>query len=221
MKTHTVLSASVIRSFGPRLFDPIVSEFQSALKSKYRFQVGPQANPSVGLIAAYQAGRFSRKGKSIHVDQLNITYLDASRVTSIGVLTKSTTDDGVGFLDDLMSWAKRRYRLKAPQTFPTFYHSQLEVVFDAPFSQSFPTLQSLGKTVQSYLSNYGFDGPVYEPTSVLMFFDARDQQPPVPTPFSIERRVATSFSDNKFFSQAPLTTKDHLAVLKQFEKSLG
>ncbi len=221
MKNHTVLSASVIRSFGPRLLDPIVSEFQSAIKSKYRFQIGPQANPQIGLVAAYQAGRFSRKGKSIPIDQLNITYIDASRVTSIGVLTKGATDDGVGFLDDLMSWAKRKYRLNAPETFPTFYHSQLEVVFDVSLSQGFPTLQSLGKTVQSYLSKYGTKFPEYEPTSIVMFTDTSNVQVPVPTPLAIERRVGAPFSENKFFSQAPLTTKDHLAVLKQFEKSLS
>jgi hypothetical protein len=220
MKNHTVLSASVIRSFKPRLLDPVVSEFQGAIKRRYHFDVGPQVNQQVGLMAGFQSGRFSRKGRSIPIDQLNITYIDA-RVTSIGVLTKRSTDDGVAFLDDLMSWAKRKYHVDATETFPTFYHSQLEVVFDVPLNQGFPNLKSLGQTVQHHLSKYGIDSPEYEPASIIMFIDTLNKQPPAPTPFAIERRVGSQFSDNKFFSQAPLTTADHLVVLKQFENSLS
>jgi hypothetical protein len=220
MKNHTVLSASVIRSFKPRLLDPVVGEFLGVIKRKYHFDIGPQVNQQAGLMAGFQSGRFSRKKRSIPIDQLNITYIDA-RVTSIGVLTKSSTDDGVAFLDDLMTWAKRQYRLDATETFPTFFHSQLEVVLDVPLGQGFPTLQSLGRTVQRHLSRYGIPTSEYEPTSIVMFIDTLNKQPPAPTAFAIERRVGAPFSENKFFSQAPLTTADHLAVLKQLEKSLG
>jgi hypothetical protein len=219
MKNHTVLTASVVRSYKARLLDPVVSEFQGAIKRRYHFDVGPQVNQQAGLMAGFQSGRLSRKGRSIPIDQLNITYIDA-RVTSIGVLTKRSTDDGVAFLDDLMTWAKRKYRLDVTETFPTFYHSQLEVVFDVPLNKGFPNLQSLGQTVQRLLTKYGIDGPEYEPTSITMFIDTLNKQPPVPTPFAIERRVGSRFSENKFYSQAPLTTSDHLVVLKQFEKYL-
>jgi hypothetical protein len=220
MKHHTVLSASVIRSFKPRLLDPIVGEFIGAIKRRYHFDAGPQVNQQIGLMAGFQSGRFSWKRRSIPIDQLNITYID-QRVTSIGVLTKRSTDDGVAFLDDLMSWAKRQYRLNATETFPTFYHSQLEVVFDVEPKRGFPSLQSLGQTVQRHLSKYGIESPEYEPTSIIMFIDTLNKQAPAPTPFAIERRVGSEFSENKFFSQAPLTTADHLAVLKQFEESLS
>ena len=42
-----------------------------------------------------------------------------------------------------------------------------------------------------------------------------------PSPFSIERRVNTPFSENTYFSAAPLGTFAHLELLQQFETALG
>ena len=39
--------------------------------------------------------------------------------------------------------------------------------------------------------------------------------------FSIQRRDNTPFSENKYFSDAPLPTDVHIQLLEQFEKDLS
>ena len=39
--------------------------------------------------------------------------------------------------------------------------------------------------------------------------------------FSIQRRDNTPFSENKYFSDAPLPTDTHIHLLEQFEKDLS
>jgi hypothetical protein len=40
-------------------------------------------------------------------------------------------------------------------------------------------------------------------------------------PFSIHRRLDVPFSDDKYFSEAPLETETHLEILAQFEKDVA
>lgn len=42
-----------------------------------------------------------------------------------------------------------------------------------------------------------------------------------PSPFTIERRANVPFSENTYFSAAPLGTSEHLALLQEFENVLG
>ena len=38
-----------------------------------------------------------------------------------------------------------------------------------------------------------------------------------PSPFTIERRADTLFSESKYFSSAPLPTDEHISMLEAFE----
>jgi hypothetical protein len=40
---------------------------------------------------------------------------------------------------------------------------------------------------------------------------------PLHAPFTIQRRAETAFAENKYFSEAPLPTNEHVALLETFE----
>ena len=38
--------------------------------------------------------------------------------------------------------------------------------------------------------------------------------------FSIQRRIEAPFSDNKYYSESPLQTEEHIKVLEEFEEAI-
>jgi hypothetical protein len=64
--------------------------------------------------------------------------------------------------------------------------------------------------------------PAYEFGGFSMNIDVikSEDLKPMPQPFAIERRVGSTYDEKKYFSQAPLRTQDHQAVLEQIEQIL-
>jgi hypothetical protein len=218
----TVISASAIRSLKPRLLDSLSFDFYKKIKDKYHFEIAPnpQQIPTAGVPAAvFQYGKLKKGTREITIEQLNISYIDV-RATSIGALTKTSTEDGSLFLDHLLEWAHRQFGIDTTAISPTFFHSQYEVVFEIPISKAFGKLEGLVKETSERLAEYGFGDHRFEIANFSMYTDTLNKQPPLPTPFVIERRVGAPYSENKFFSQAPLKSADHERVLRHFEKSL-
>jgi hypothetical protein len=60
---------------------------------------------------------------------------------------------------------------------------------------------------------------IFEPTAILINADL-SQAKIGPAIFSVERRADIPFSENIYFSSAPLRTSEHLDVVKEFEASL-
>ena len=50
-------------------------------------------------------------------------------------------------------------------------------------------------------------------------FDRTNRQHPI-SDFSIQRRADTPYTDKKYFSQAPVSTEEHLKLLEEFESEL-
>jgi hypothetical protein len=59
----------------------------------------------------------------------------------------------------------------------------------------------------------------YDVTHFGLDFD-KTATPLVAAPFSIQRRGNALFSENKYFSEAPLPTDAHIRLLEQFETDL-
>jgi hypothetical protein len=188
-------------------------DFYREIKRYYNFDQGPTQNPSG--TNQFHFGRFG----DISIEQINLTSID-QRATSIGVLTKMSTDDGIAVSDDLLKWAANTYKLDIKEIEPVFYHSQVEVTFDGSFAK-LAGLQILGARVSDFLRQYGFkEGPTYDLSGFSLHLDTVGYLGPVPTPFTLERRVGARFDENKFFSQAPLQTKDHERILGELESLL-
>ena len=61
---------------------------------------------------------------------------------------------------------------------------------------------------------------VFEPSAILIGADL-SQLKIGPSAFSIERRSETPFSENEYFSAAPLGTAEHLELISEVEAALA
>jgi hypothetical protein len=225
MKHLSVLLASAIRSYKPRLFDaqsPYV--LTEAVKDKYQFKTAPsveQLTQNSNGPFNFVYGKFDFKGRTIIIEQLLVTYVGIL-ATSIGASTKTHTDDSDAFLDDLSEWMHKEYGVDTETAYPNYYHSVVEAVLDRPLGSCFPQLQSLSNILASKVEGYGYKCPSpFELSGFSMHFDTASQtQPPYLSAFSIERRDGSPYSANKYFSRAPLRTKDHKDVLAILEETL-
>jgi hypothetical protein len=223
MESFSVIRASAFRALKPFLFDKIIPlELATVVKQRYGFikssEVGLLAQP-----ADFQAGKFTQASRTVAIEQFLVAYI-GNRATSLGASTRESTDASDTFLNDVVQWASIEYGLDTAEVFPRSYFSQVEFVLSKPLSRHFTELGEIGEAITSYVQGYGLkECPSYEFGGFSMHFDLvkNDNLKPSPQPFAIERRVGSSYDERKYFSQAPLRTQDHKAVLERLEKLLN
>lgn len=213
----TVLVASTIASLRPRLFDATSAfEIVDAVAERYHFKGLPTPEQLSSGPANLRFGSFERDGKRITIEQFLVTYVDI-RATSIGVVTKTSTDDTQYFLNDLFDWASEAFGIDITRIYPDYFHSILELTFSETLN-SFREFHSVGEKITSFLTTYGIKTPGYQVTGVNLHVDPTIQVTPNLLPFTFERRAGAAFDDNRYFSQAPLKTDDHKKVLVEIER---
>lgn len=181
------------------------------LKDRYSFVGVPKdedllpSDPPKG--AEFHLGKLVRGDKEIIVDRLTV-WRD-------GIVADSTssTDDMDFFVNDLAEWA-RAAAPKAIISGPHYYLSHLEIRMDKPLALYTPQLRESGGTISELLSSYGIATPRYETSVIHLYFDIFGKGSPVPGLFSLERRQNAAWSENLWFSQAPLKTSDHFSLLR-------
>jgi hypothetical protein len=222
VESFSVIRASAFRALKPVLFDKIVPlELATKVKEKYGFIAAPGAN-ILNQPADFQAGKFVYHGKSTSVEQLFVAYV-GNRATSIGASTRISTDASEAFLQELSDWIAKEYELDTNEILPRAYFSQVEFVLPQSLSQHFAQLQQIGAAITTFVQGYGLENcPLYEFDGFSMNFDAVkfEDLKPMPQPFAIARRVGSKYEENKYFSQAPLRTQDHLVILERVEQLL-
>jgi hypothetical protein len=216
-----VLRAASFRALRPRLLDSVIlAELIEAVKTKYKFRQVPTIAEVAEKPANFGYGEIKREDTLIVIEQLLVSYVGI-QATSIGASTRTSTEDSSFFLDELVGWVGERYHLDVAPVFPPAYHSSLEVVFDAPISRRFDELRPIGQEVTSLVKGYGLQNcPEYQLEGLSMHFEPNPALLPAPLAFIVERRIGSRYEENRYFSQAPLKTKDHEVVLAQLEKIL-
>ena len=185
----------------------------AALVEKFNFQVFPTKpedfNEQTGI--TFQSGKF--EGGTIEQVQI-FTH---------GILldTRISTDASEELLHDTLVWAKATLGLHYEDNMIKREALVSQLTFESSLSLNKlnPVLADVSKFVTDNLpSNIG-QKPSYETTGVVINIDPTASKL-TPGMFSIERRAELPFSDNKYFSNAPLSTKDHVAALEELEKAL-
>jgi hypothetical protein len=162
-----------------------------------------------------------RVGKMIHGN--NEVSVGEFALYSDGlVVTTFTTDEGELFLTDLTAWAKKElgFRDLNPARVRTLYLSNVIVEFESSPNSLVNKFSLLSETLTTVLQKtYGIETPV-QLSQFGMNIDRTSSVVPNIGHFSLERRVNQPYSTNRFFSSAPLKTKDHLAFLETMESTL-
>jgi hypothetical protein len=140
----------------------------------------------------------------------------------IVVDTASSTSDSEIVLVETLTWLSEKYSMqfKPSMISRRAYVSQLTFYSDAGLVNVNEALSKLARRVSNRLPEFFKQEITYEPTAIVVGYDATKVKQ-APAVFTIERRVEVPFSENKYFSSAPLPTDDHIAALEEFETALS
>lgn len=125
-------------------------------------------------------------------------------------------------VDDLITWAEQVLGLRSPITeIPKKYDNAVVVEFETDIGKHFSVLDGLIHSYSEALSSL-YDQPISTSFSRVDFgFDPTEVNLAVGTRFTIERRLGSPFSSNRYHCVAPLKTETHIELLEKFESSLG
>jgi len=140
------------------------------------------------------------------------------------VEARSKTQILDAFLDDLLDWGTKEFGLEAVPVLPVERHYESAVVVQSKtdLSKVLRPLHVIAEELNKLMEKSTFKPRPFEPTGLIFSVDqtaegSRRKEPKV----IVDRRVGTSFNENIFYSQGPLPTDDHLALLGRLEALAG
>lgn len=225
MKLLSVNTARSIRLLETRYLNPrgknIEYELIEWLKKTYQFQKFPDFPlkdvETQGLV--FSGGRFpcgkdeDGKDKNIYVD---LTIFNDGVVAN----TRSSTKDADEFLSEALILVAGEFHLAySPEMVrKKLYLSEVEIKLDKALKFLNPKLEQFAIRISSLHES---SPPIaYDFSSIGFWPDPAIQQMP-PSPFRVERKLNTAWSENKYYSAAPLHTDHHLKLLEEFETILS
>lgn len=189
--------------------------------SEYQFSMSPTLPPGVPTAAlpvhTHQSGLFvDDDGERYPIVQLSV-------VGNGEIITAATTDIAekilnhfIGRLDDVFGYRFASSRQKR------VYHSQVVCQIEPSIELRLKEIGIIENLINKHIprpdmpfkiKRLAFGGgdisPFFMPTSM----DAIEH-----ADFIIERRAGEPYSENRYFSSAPLRTAEHLALLEEFEQ---
>jgi hypothetical protein len=137
------------------------------------------------------------------------------------VETRSNTSDSKQILEEMLVWGAEKFGLnyKSGMIKRFAYVSNLTFYSDAPILNISSALSNLAAKTSALITEIWQEPVSYEPLSVAVGHDPLSRKNPIAT-FTIQRRAETKFSENKYFSESPLPTDEHLKLLVEYEKDL-
>ena len=208
----TVLIAATIKSYKPRLFDAISPyALLEKVEKRYKFKSAPtyeqiakdEKGPFNFVYGTFQAG-----DRVLTIEQFVIQYVGVY-TTTVAASIKTDTDDVDLFLSEIEQMAHQEFKVDTTKVNPDYHNSVLEVKFDKPISAYFAQLDKLVQRLKNKVEEYGFRNRNFEVAGFSVQVDSTNQQLPQLGSFTLERRAGAPFSENRYFSQAPLRTADH------------
>jgi len=130
--------------------------------------------------------------------------------------TMSSSNDSDDFLRDLIGWMVSECGLKAPTTVRAGYVSQIDFECEVPLSKINPHLDEFTKVLEQIAKPA--DGKVRRfDLGAIHFWTEDATVTGAPAIVKFERKLNAPFSANHYFSQAPVETEVHVALIEEFE----
>ncbi len=136
--------------------------------------------------------------------------------------TRVSTSVSQSILEEMLSWAKAEFGINySPNSIKRFgFISDVTFYSDVPILDVNPAVKELGRKCGEVLSGIWQEPLIYEPYTVRVGHDPTARKSTI-APFMIEHRQEARFSENKYFSEAPLPTDMHWSLLEQFENDMA
>jgi hypothetical protein len=186
-----------------------------AIASKYVFTQSP-SNPTREDIdkngLKFLAGQFEFKKKRTNISEF-VVFNDGI------VASSASTEAADAFLEDVYAFLRSEFQFREiVSTVKRVYVSNLVVELGPSLSSALGSYQQIAKLVAEKLNEV--DGRQYPVELARIDFalnkDPEFRPPNIPR-LTIEKRAHAPFSQHRYFSTAPMSTRDHLTILEQLE----
>lgn len=185
-------------------------ELGKALVARYNFQKFPQKPEDFD----------ETKGVTFASGKLGNTVIEQVVIYTYGIMldTRVSTAESKRVLEESLQWGAKELGLayKPSMTRRWQYLSQITFNSKVQFMAAKSALQRLADRVTENVAEVTGESLKYELTSFILNYDQLTRKHPLGY-FSIQRRENTPFSENKYFSDAPLPTDVHMKLIEQFE----
>jgi hypothetical protein len=186
-----------------------------ALAKRYRFSKSPQhlmdMNSSNAL--EFSAGTFA-KSKKLDL-RVGLSIYNNAVVAD----TLSSTDDAELFLQDVAQWAAKEYALSVDTAIVRkSYLNHMDVKFDYAVQIANPKLDFVVSRLNAQPRS--IDGKIVPFGFGSLALWTQHINTPQGQAFRLEHKHDTAFTDNTYFSIAPLQTQEHTSLLEDIEKAL-
>jgi len=184
------------------------------LVNTYKFRKVPSLEeiPDLSKGMKFELGNFDIGGDYPIV--VNLTFYSDGMVAD----SHSSTSHTDAFLEDIYTKFSELFKMPPGESIikQRLHLSQLFVSTDKSLQTINPKLNLISK----YLSESVEEGSNIFQTGGISFWPDQTSKVP-PTPFSFERAVGAPFSENRYYSAAPLPTDKHLELLDMLENILS
>lgn len=186
------------------------------LKKTYHFQKFPSSEFDFDKdtkTLSFSGGKFrtTYDGKEQHIAVGLSIYNDG-----VVVNTESSTRNNDKFLDETLRAVAKDFDLVYPENIRRkLYYSEMDVRLDRPIKLLNPKLEQLANQISELREgptvNFEFSGVSFlpEPSAQAMTLG-----------IAIERKINSEWSENRYWTRAPLQTDAHVKLLKEFEALL-
>jgi hypothetical protein len=163
--------------------------------------------------------------KGIHFETGKWNNIGIERVAlfSWGVVvdTNASTDTSEAILKDILDWGAEKFGTSNRPDLITrkAYLSELIFTSDISLNAINPKIQALSSKITDSISKHFHQQLDYEIGGIALHFDTRHSKQ-LFAAFKVERLENTPYPDNKYYSGAQLPTKEHIALLNEFEAAL-
>jgi hypothetical protein len=219
MKRISVLQAQSVKAvnISPTGWFGYLPDAVDAFTKEYKFVKSPTTASEIIPIDAekpivFREGKLDLKDRSIIISELQVF-----RAGLIAFVRTNTTEGDI-VTEHIMEWAKSHFKLTFEPIRPIGHYSQLEVQFEGPFAELLKPLSDIGEAITKGLDDFWKPRPNYELVGLNFGYDPFATPKFAPSIFKIERRVEIPFDSHLYFSEAAMTTDNHVAVLEKFER---
>lgn len=189
-------------------------ELTKTLVARYNFQKFPQTLEDFD----------ESKGVTFAVGRLGDTVIEQLVIYTYGIMldTRVSTQESRRLLEEAFEWGRKElgFVYKPAMVKRWQYASQVTFRSTSPMTGANSAVGKLAASVAKGVADIMGENLKYDLAILSVDYDQLTRKHPLGR-FSIQRRDNTPFSENKYFSDAPLPTDIHIQLLEQFEKDLS
>jgi hypothetical protein len=227
MQLLTVLQAQTVRTTRPIRggYGPLPDAIK-AVADRYHF-IGKPADTDIVAATSvatnpnipakpliFLQGQTTVRHRVIAIERLEIY------AAGFLVATRTNTSDTDLIADDVIVWASSHFDITYEDLRAGRGHmSQIDFRFERPLPELFPQFARIRNRMSSELAEFFEFSAPYELTALQFWFDKNKFPTFAPPLLRIDRRDGVPFEQNVYWSDAPLTTDGHIAVLSDFEQA--